>query len=119
MIFKKFLLCTGLFFLLVSVFPQKAETGVLHGKVVDKTTKEALFNVVVAVKEKQLWFLTDQNGNFELKNIPLGEQTIVFQRLGLVTELVSVFIRKGSNPDLLVEMQFESLSLDEVIVVAK
>ncbi|WP_108823184.1 TonB-dependent receptor [Dysgonomonas sp. Marseille-P4361] len=64
--------------------PQKLT---LRGQITDKGTKELLAGVIVLIGENEYVTTTDENGDFELKNIPFGTYTIKTQYIGYkVTE---------------------------------
>jgi hypothetical protein len=66
----------------LSAFAQEGQT--VRGRVIDKETKQPLIGVsiVVEASEPAIGTATDFEGNFELKNAPLGRQTIVAQFMG-------------------------------------
>ena len=61
----------------------KQERCIVTGKVVDDKTGEPQFGVVASIFEYNIWYLSLDDGSFELKNVPAGKVTITFQRIGL------------------------------------
>lgn len=59
-----------------------AQTGTLRGKVVDKSTKEAITGATVSVVGTYFGVITDINGNYEIKNIKPGDYTVKVSFLG-------------------------------------
>ncbi len=74
------------FLLLTGVCITKAQTFSIKGKVVDAASKKAIPYVTVLIKgntEKET--VTDDNGNFQLNNLPLGEYEINISCMGYLT----------------------------------
>ncbi|MBC8214373.1 MAG: TonB-dependent receptor [Candidatus Marinimicrobia bacterium] len=56
--------------------------GVITGKVIDNTTKQPLFGVNIIVEESELGSASDFDGNFTIRNIPIGTHHIKVSMLG-------------------------------------
>ncbi len=101
------------------------KTGVISGKVVDATSNEALPYVSIIVKdasnETKTGGITDDKGNFTIKQIPEGENTVEIQFIGYKTETKKVTIsRTNSRINLgTILLAEEASQLDEVVVVAE
>ncbi|MFZ4377228.1 MAG: carboxypeptidase-like regulatory domain-containing protein, partial [Saprospiraceae bacterium] len=93
----------------------------IKGTVKDKTTKSPLAFATVNVEksEKQIGTVTDENGNFILKGVPVGRQSIRCTYLGYATFLSEEFILTSAKETVInVELQEEIQSLAAVEVVA-
>lgn len=112
-----FLLILSLFFLTIPLF---AQVGNLRGRVIDKTTQDGLAAAIVIVKGTNIGTAADLDGNYLLKNIPAGEQTIVFTYVGYesVTKVVTI-PRNTSTVTLNVEMTPTAIEGKEVVVSAQ
>src|SRR6187551_2967162 len=68
-----------LFCLAVLITPLSlAQTGILSGRVIDSKTTEPLPFANVFINNTTIGAATDVNGNFQLKNIPVGSSEVVY-----------------------------------------
>jgi len=101
------------------------KTGVVYGKVIDATTNEALPYVSIIIKDATNKIITggitDDSGNFSIKQISEGENSIEIQFIGYKTEKQTLQIsRSNSRIDLgTIALKEEASKLDEVIVIAE
>lgn len=105
-----FVLCTSFAF---------AQTGSITGKVLDPETKEALIGVTVLVEGTGLGEITDLEGVFTIKNVPVGAKTIKIKYVGyedLTREVTVVEGQTASVGDVL--MLSTAIGLQEVEVFA-
>lgn len=62
------------------------ETGSVQGTIFDAETKKPVANVVFTATIKKASFqkeiITDANGNFKISNVPVGEQSIIIDKVG-------------------------------------
>ncbi|MFZ4398748.1 MAG: TonB-dependent receptor [Bacteroidales bacterium] len=89
---KKLKLIIAAFVILLISFAansQTAQTGIIKGKITDKTTKQALPGVTVLIKGTQSGTSTDISGIFMLKNINEGVYTIVISYIGYQVKTLS------------------------------
>jgi outer membrane receptor for ferrienterochelin and colicin len=88
--------------------------------VLDKKNREPIAGAVVALPQYELWAVSNSEGLFALKNVPVGETAIEIQLLGMVTleTTVNVVAPKATEPPVFL-MEEASFSLDMVTVVAK
>lgn len=92
--------------------------GSVTGTVVDKSSKEPIAYVQVFVKGTTLGTSTDANGNYSIKGIPSGNQTIVARLMGYSACEEKVHIEKGGSRHVDLYLTEEILSLDGVVVSA-
>lgn len=97
----------------------KQERCIVTGKVVDDKTGEPQFGVVASIFEYNIWYLSLDDGSFELKNVPAGKVTITFQRIGLKETKVVLDLKPGEKKDITVQIPILSLEVEEVVVTAK
>lgn len=103
----------------LSTYAQDKNLCVVKGTVTDEANKEPLFGVVATIPEINVWFLTDDKGNYILENIPEGKYTIYFKRMGLQDKLVNIELKSGDSKTINVKMTYLSLAIDEIVVTAK
>lgn len=85
--------------------PDKKES-VIHGKVIDKKTGEALAGVRVFVEGIEQVVYTDLDGNFELKNIKAGSYNISFNYIsykGSLLENIKLDPAKNKSLEITIE----------------
>lgn len=87
----------------------------ISGEVINKSSKEAIENVIVKAKESNSLTLTDKFGKFTLKTKFKTSQIIV-SCMGYKSELVNV---KSQDDFLTVELEPQSILMSEVVVTAK
>jgi outer membrane receptor protein involved in Fe transport len=126
---KKILfICSLIFSLTVSAqLPSNdnPKTGVISGKIIDATTNEALPYVSIVIKDATnkttTGGITDDNGNFIIKQIPEGENTVEIQFIGYKTEVKKITInRTNSLINLgIISLKEEASKLDEVTIIAE
>ena len=101
------------------------KTGVIFGKVIDATSNQALPYVTIIIKDVTnkpiTGGITDDNGMFNIKNVPEGENNVEIQFIGYKTEKQIITIsRSNSKIDLgTILLKEETSELDEVVVIAE
>ena len=99
------------------------KTGVISGIVIDKNTNTAIPYVSIIIKNTedkiQTGGITDDEGNFTIKQIPEGESIVEIQFIGYKTEVKKILISQvNTKIDLgTIELKEETSQLDEVLVV--
>ena len=110
----------SLLFLLLAVTTATvswAQDGGVRGKVVSRLGREALSNVKVTLESTGLTVTTDENGNFEIENLPAGNHRITFttpdfeeldphmpgERIMMVEMVTDFFVRR--HPALLMRVR--------------
>lgn len=85
----------------------------LSGTVVDVNQKP-LFNVEIYTPEIHKGTTTDENGSFELNNLPASKVTFTFTSLGFETQSVSINLNEKNT--ILIQLKPVVFEIDEVIV---
>jgi iron complex outermembrane receptor protein len=88
--------------------------GMLEGRVLDAETKEALIGVNIMLAEG-LGTTTDIDGNFRMA-LTEGSHELTFSYIGYETVRRTVLCRADETVFLSVEMQYESIEFDEIVV---
>jgi hypothetical protein len=86
------------------------------GVILDSLTHSPIEMAVVSVQDVGRWAYTDNNGRFELDNLPVGEYVVGVHYLGY-HELKKI-VTFHQNVKLVISLQAENLELNEVIVTA-
>lgn len=103
--------------LLISGICAFAQTYTLSGTVLDKKNNPVEFAAVVLEKTEQ-WAVADSRGNFTIRNVPPGKNTITVSCLGYVSDVKEITV----NRDILnyrVFLSDDNLALEGVVITAK
>lgn len=90
---------------------------VLSGSIRSIQDKSPLIGVTIQIEHTSIGTTTDEQGNYVLKNIPIGKSTIVFSCVGLKRTTKTVFFSESENKTLDVLMEDANMQLDGVEVV--
>lgn len=96
-------------------------TQTVTGKVTERESKLALpgVNVVLADTLGSIGAVTDINGNFTLKGIPLGRRSFRFSYIGYKeASLNNILVTSGKEVVLNIEMEESVAALEEIVVQA-
>ncbi len=123
---KKLIQFTVMLFTIIT-FAQEGlpKVGVVSGKVIDQTTKEALPYVSIIVKNANNTVLTggitNDEGLFNIEKIALGENTIEIQFIGYKTDIRKItFTKEDATHSLAtIVLSEDADQLDEVVVIAE
>lgn len=97
---------------------QAGVTGKILGKVVDKSSGEALPGVNVYFEELQLGAATDENGMYLILEVPPGTYTLHFSMIGYKNTVVkNVHVNVDHTTKVNVQLEQETLNLNETIIV--
>jgi len=120
---KKIFLFIALFFALGfgnAVNAQLANT--IRGKVIDLESNYPLIgvNVIVLNTDPLIGAVSDEKGNFRLKNVPIGRHSLKFSYLGYKDLLLNdIIVTSGKEVILNVKMEETVTKLEEVVIVGK
>lgn len=93
----KKLLFTAFILISAGVGVAFAQVGVVKGTVLDKDSRTVLPGVTVGLAGSNQLFYTDASGNFELKNIPVGDQSLQLVLFGYSDLLMTITVVEGEN----------------------
>lgn len=102
-----------------ALYSQLSQT--VKGKVVDKVTGIGLPGAIVQLKTTgaPVGTTADDNGNFKLKEVPLGRQSFVFSYTGYQpVPVTDVIITSGKEVVLNIELEESAVNMEEVTVSA-
>ncbi|WP_315050037.1 TonB-dependent receptor [Capnocytophaga leadbetteri] len=106
-------------FSLTTVFAQ--QTTEVRGRVTDEN-KQPLIGVDVVLEGTSIGVSTNDKGFYELRNVPVGKQTIVFSYLGFQTLKIRTDVApnpSGTHTHLDVQLSEELTALQEVEVIGR
>lgn len=119
---KNFKLTLCLIFLSSIIYSQTYFQSV-RGKVTDKATGIGLPGVVVKMKNdtsKKINAITDGNGFYKLKNVPIGRRDFIFNLMGYkVVPASDIIVSTGKETILDIEMEESLVEIAEVEVSAE
>ncbi len=101
------------------------KTGTISGKVIDATSNEALPYVTIIIKDASkktiTGGITDDMGNFSIKEVPEGENTVEIQFIGYKTVVKKITISRANSSINLetIALKEEASKLNEVTIIAE
>ncbi|MDP4729573.1 MAG: carboxypeptidase-like regulatory domain-containing protein, partial [Schleiferiaceae bacterium] len=113
--FNKLLLFAGAALLSLQLSAQTL-TQTVRGTVVDVDSKYPLPGAVVRVGDQTVQ--TDENGQFTLRNVPIGRQTVVVNLFGYELRNQAIELNSAKEAVLQFGLLESSVSLEEVSVTA-
>jgi outer membrane cobalamin receptor len=97
-----------------------ANVGFVEGYIYDGETGEPLDNATVLVVGTQLGAITDFEGHYRIKNVPVGNQKLVVKYLGYLDQTLEVSVQGGRALDIgKTQLVTNAIGLDEIEVVAQ
>lgn len=96
------------------------DKGSLRGKIIDRITKQPLIgaNVVLLDETNNLGTATDEKGEFELKNIPIGPVQVKFSMIGYSSIIrTDIVISKATPAFIKIELEPAVIELKKEAVV--
>jgi hypothetical protein len=97
-------------------------TQILRGTILDKQSESPLVGAAVQIKEitPMLGSVTDENGNFTIKNVPTGRYTLQISFIGYNTAtLPNIVVNAGKETDLNLSLEETVTKLEAVVVSGK
>lgn len=90
----------------------------ISGTVTDKADNSLLFGVTVVIKGTSMGAVTNDDGKFQIENIPAGTYNIEVSSLGYETALfTSIKIIQGENKTLDVVLSATALTIDQDVII--
>jgi outer membrane receptor protein involved in Fe transport len=112
---------TSLCVLFFSFQANAGTTGKISGRVLDKETGQPLPGANIVIKETLMGAATDNNGNFFILNVSVGNYTVAASMIGYeVKEFTKVRIKQDLTTILDYELKSTLVPIEEVVkVIAK
>lgn len=95
-----------------------AQSYSVSGTVKEKATGKAVDFATIALLNSEQWAVVDGKGNFEIKNVPAGDNKISVSCLGFVTVDKELNVN-GNIEGLVFELEEDNLRLESAVVTAK
>lgn len=92
------------------------QTGTIAGEVTEADTGEPVPNADVVVVGSEIHTLTNQQGRFLLRNVPLGVQQVRVQMIGFRSATERVTVEAGQVAQVQIRIRHSAIELDELVV---
>ncbi len=113
---KRFLLIGIVMLITESAFSQLAQ---IHGRIIDAKTLDPLPFVNVFINNTTIGTSSDENGNFVLKNVPLGDHEIIYSFVGYQSFQNRIVVKVDNTQQPAIKLIPLDQKLDEVEVVSE
>lgn len=70
---------------------------------------------IMLISNKKIWTTANENGVFDLENIPVGKQELKISFVSAKSKKVSVNVKPNTNQELKIDLQFDN-QLNEIVV---
>jgi hypothetical protein len=110
-------LVSGLWFMLESQ-SQVGDIAKVSGRVVDDSTGEPLPSANVFIANTTLGTVTNRDGDFEIRNVPLGNFEVVASFVGYQTQSAEVRLTKAGAVSILLRLKPRPIEYPQVEVEA-
>jgi hypothetical protein len=90
----------------------------VSGRVIDDSTQAPVQNANVFIANTTLGCGTDENGRFQIRNVPVGPCEIVTSRVGYSMRLMRVTLSESRKSEFEIELRATNVELSEVVVSA-
>ncbi len=97
---------------------QEKITGALAGKIISSESEEPRPFVNILLERTSIGTVSNEKGEFILKEIPAGSYTVVFSSIGCETRKENIRINPNRTATLNVSMRESSVEMKEVEIVA-
>ena len=106
--------------LLSTLLVAQEKRGEISGQIIDGTTHQPLIGANVVVVEKPtIGAITDENGNFFIRNLEVGEYSLRVSLIGYETSIITdVVVSTGRSAKVKVKLEEASVQIGEVEVKA-
>jgi len=108
--------CLIIFLMISGSIVAFAQTGSIKGKVTDKSG-DAIQFVNISIKNSKQGTISNEDGEFLLKNVKTGEATLIMQFVGLKTLESKVNVKAGAVSEVNFSLEEGSNELSEVTVM--
>ena len=118
---KQFITTLLTFQLLIFANTVTAQNGIIKGQIVDKQSETPIAGSTITINNLQnLIAISDSNGNFSIKNVPLGRQSLNVSFIGyLPTTVPNIDVTSGKDVFLAIALIENLEKLQEVVIKAE
>jgi len=103
-----------LILLIMCPYLVKAQTGSVSGQIIG--TDQPVASASVKIKGGLLGTKTNEQGHFQISNIPLGQHELQVSAIGYAGQKLLVQVSEGSSPELLITLIGVETNLNEVVI---
>tara|TARA_R110001592_G_scaffold32178_9_gene112830 strand:- start:6823 stop:9099 length:2277 start_codon:yes stop_codon:yes gene_type:complete len=106
-----------IFILVVSIFTFSStysQEATLSGSVTSENSPAPFVNIYL--KNTELGTSSNENGWYEIKNIPPGKYTLIASTIGYISFSQSIVVKKGQEQQIDIDLKPSIESLDEMVV---
>jgi TonB-dependent receptor len=96
-----------------------ANSGDVKGRVYDRETKDPLPGANVVVKGTSIGTASDMNGNYVIRGVPVGPQTLLVSYVGYKRTSIGITLEEGEQLQQDVYMEPTTLTGEMVIITAQ
>lgn len=114
----KLILCLSIGLISTGTYGQR-RTGEVDGKLIDSLTRKGIPNVNVFIPFTSMGTTTDLNGEFNLKDIPMGEIKLGFRHITYSPKTVSLTISDSKVVYYTTTMSIAIWELEEVVKIVE
>jgi TonB-dependent receptor len=111
-----------LFCLLIFLYPQKnLLAGTIQGHVKEQATSLPIIGATIRLKETKFGTVSNQNGDFTIRNIPIGKYKITATAIGYEKQKIKdvIIVTDTSVVMVAFELQEEAIEGTEIVVQAR
>ena len=101
-----------------NTFAQGSQRATLAGRVIDDSTSAPLANVNIYIANSTLGANTNEDGIFEIRNIPLGNYDVVASRIGYMLSTFRASLREPRKREVEIRLKPTNVEMGEVVVSA-
>jgi hypothetical protein len=108
----------ALFVLALPLLAQQTQHATLAGRVMDDSTSAPLANVNIYISNSTLGANTNEDGVFEIRNIPFGNYEIVASRIGYMLKTFHTSLQEPRKREVEIRLRPTNVEMTEVVVSA-
>lgn len=99
----------------ISLFSAENHSGIIKGKVLSNDSI-ALYNAHIALPSLNRGTVSNEKGEFVIKNIPNGEHRVVISFIGFIAENRMADIKSGNTVEVVIYMKPTTIQTEPVII---
>jgi TonB-dependent receptor len=93
-----------------------SQTATLQGTIIDFKSKQSLPGAAVIIPGTAIGASCDFDGNFTLKNIPIGKQNIVVSFIGYNTDTLKLIFAQGETKKINIQLKESMINMNEFVI---
>ncbi|HTE46043.1 MAG TPA: SusC/RagA family TonB-linked outer membrane protein [Gemmatimonadaceae bacterium] len=93
-----------------------AQTGTIVGRVIDQRSQQPITAASVQVEGSRLGGATNENGQYRITNVPIGQQVVAVRRIGYGSQKQTVTTAVGRDVTADFALTGGAIALDQIVV---